>query len=158
MNRFMEQKWAMWEGTHGMRSEILDTLTDADLAFNPGGKNMTFGALWREMGEVEYDYIQSLKTFKLDFTYRNTEAGLETSVASLKAWFAKLDDEMKTILSALSEDEMQKNVMRASGYEAPMDFQMDAYLQAILIFFGKTSVYLKLMNKPLTNAMRDWIW
>ena len=36
---------------------------------------MTLGALCREMGEIEHSYIQSLKTFQQDWSYRNMEAG-----------------------------------------------------------------------------------
>ena len=68
MNRYMLEKWPWIEGTHGMRSQLLDSLSDADLAFSPGGQNMTLGALCREMGEVEYSYIQSLKTFRQDWS------------------------------------------------------------------------------------------
>ena len=61
MNRYMLEKWPWIEGSHGMRSQLLDILSDADLAFSPGGQNITFGALCREMGEIEYSYVQSLK-------------------------------------------------------------------------------------------------
>ena len=90
MSRLMNEKWPWIEGTHGMRTQLLDTLSDTDLAFSPGGQNMTLGALCREMGEVEHAYIQSLKTFKQDWSYRNSEAGLDSSVARLKAWFHTL--------------------------------------------------------------------
>ncbi len=156
MSSFMQEKWAMYEGTHAMRDAVLDTLTDADLAFSPGGANMTFGALWREMGEVEHAYVQSLRNFTQDFNYHNSEIG--GSVAGLKAWLQTLDAEMKATLEGYSEDDWQKLIRRDSGYETPVEFQMEIYLQALLIFFGKVSVYLKAMDKPLTQAMKDWIW
>src|SRR5439155_14015704 len=62
MNRYMQEKWPWIEGTHGMRSQLTDILSDADLAFNPGGQNMTLGMLLREIGEIEHSYIQSLQT------------------------------------------------------------------------------------------------
>jgi len=156
MNRYMQEKWPWIEGTHGMRSQLLDILSDADLAFNPGGQNMTLGALCREMGEVEHSYIQSLKTFKQDWSYRNTEAGLESSVARLKAWFQTLDDELKATVSALSDEDMKKAVDR-SGFTLPVELQLDVYLQALLIFFGKAAVYLKAMNKPLPEQIKEYI-
>ena len=45
MNSYMENKWSWIEGTDKMRGEVLDTLKDEDLSFNPGGQNMTLGAL-----------------------------------------------------------------------------------------------------------------
>jgi len=158
MSSFMQEKWGIYEGTHTMRDEVLASLTDADLAFNPGGTNMTFGALWREMGEVEYSYVQSLKNFTQDFSYHNDDAALAGSVERLKAWLQSLDAEMKAALEAYSDDDWNKTIKRESGYETSIEYQMDIYLQALLIFFGKVSVYLKAMNKPLTPAMADWIW
>jgi uncharacterized damage-inducible protein DinB len=156
MNRFMQEQWPMFEATHGMRMELIDTLSDADLAFNPGGQNITLGALCREMGEVDHSYIQSLKTFKQDWSYRNTEAGLDSSVARLKAWYQALDTELKATVSALSDDDLRKMVDR--GFEMPVEFQLQGYLQALLIFFGKASIYLKAMNKPLPKKIQEWIW
>ena len=152
----LKEKWGWIEGTHEMRNEIMDTLTDADLAFNPGGENMTLGALCRQMGEVEYSYLQSMKTFKQDWEYRHPDSGVETSLERLKAWYQSLDQEFKAVVEKLSEVDLSKSIAR-TGFDVPMEFQFDVYLQALLIFLGKMMIYLKAMNKPLTQKMRDWI-
>lgn len=156
MNRYMQEKWSWIEGSHGMRSLLLDMLSDAELAFSLGGQTMTLGALCREMGETEYSYIQSLKTFKQDWSYRNTDKGIEGSVAQLKAWFQTLDEELTATVSALSDDDLQKTVDRG-GFAMPVDTQLDVYLQALLIFFGKATIYLKAMNKSLPQPFQDYI-
>lgn len=156
MNRYAQEKWPWIEGSHGMRSPLVDMLSDADLAFNPGGQNMKLGALLREMGETEYSYIQSLKTFKQDWSYRNTEAGLESSVAQLKAWYQTLDEEMKAIVSALSDEDLTKTVDRGN-FSMSGELQLDVYLQALLIFFGKLTIYLKAMNKPIPQQIQEVI-
>jgi hypothetical protein len=155
MNRFMQEQWSIFEGTHGMRTQLMDTLSDADLAFNPGGQNMTLGALCREIGEIEHSYIQSLKTLKQDWSYRNTEVGLETSVSRLQAWYQTLDSELEATVSALSDEDFKKVVDR--GFTVPIQIQLDIYLQALLIFFGKATIYLKAMNKSLPQQIQDWI-
>jgi len=156
MNRYFQEKWPWIEGTHRMRTELLDTLSDADLAFNPGGENMSLGALFREIGEIEYSYTQSLQTFEQDWSYRNREAGLEGSVARLKAWYVTLDEEMKATVSALSDEDLKKTVKR-NGFEMPLDMQLDVYLQALLIFFGKATVFLRAMNKTYPQDIREYI-
>ncbi len=156
MNRSMLEKWSWIDGTHAMRSQLLDILSDADLAFNPGGQNMTLGALCREMGEIEHSYVQSLKTFQQDWSYHNGEANLESSVARLKAWFQTLDDELKATVSAFPDEDLKKTVDRG-GYMMPVELQLDVYLQALLIFFGKATVYLKAMNKPLPQQIQEYI-
>ena len=157
MNRYMQEKWPWIEGTHGMRLQLLDSLSDADLAFNPGGQNMTLGALCREMGEIEHSYIQSLKTLQQDWSYRNTEAGLESSVTQLKAWYQTLDEEMKVTVSALSDEDLTKTVNRGGSFVMPMELQLDVYLQALLIFFGKATIFLKALNKTLPGQFLEVI-
>ena len=140
-----------------MRDGLLDMFTDADLNFNPGGQNMTLGALCKEMGEIEYDYLQSLKTFKTDFSYRNPDAGLDSSVAKLKAWYESLDAEMEQVLNAFSDEDFKKSIERASGYTVPLEMQVEIYLQAILIFLGKLTIFLRAMNKTLPPAIQEYI-
>ena len=159
MNRLMQEVWPIVEGTHAMRSKALDTLNDADLAFSPGGQNMKLGELIRELGEIEYSYLQSFKTFKQDWTYKNTEAGLENSLSKLKKWLQKLDEEMKTTLEALSDADLEaKTIDRGSvGFTPNVKLQLEVYLQALLIFFGKFTIFLRAMNKSLTKDLQDWI-
>ena len=157
MNRFMQDRWSWFEGMNGMRTGLLEAITDADLSFNPGGQNKTLGALFREIGEIEHSYVQSLKTFKQDWSYRNTEAGLERSVAQLRVWFQTLDDELQATVSSFSDDDLKKAVERPSGYTMPVEMQLDVYLQAMFIFFGKATVYFRAMSKPLPPSVQEYI-
>jgi len=156
LNRYAQEKWPWIEGSHEMRTRMLAILSDDDLAFNPGGQNMTLGALCREVGEIEYAYVQSLKTFTTDWSYRNTEAGLDASVERLKAWFDGLDGEMKATVEAFSDEDLAKTVDRG-GYAMPVETQLDVYIQAILIFLGKATIYLKAMDRPLPKDWKEWI-
>jgi uncharacterized damage-inducible protein DinB len=157
MNHYMNEKWSWIEGTHQLRTQLLDILSDADLTFNPGGQNMTLGALCRQLGEVEHSYTLSLKSFQQDWSYRNEDAALERSVARLKEWFQRLDDELKAVASALTDEDLKKTVDRGGGLAMPVDLQLDVYLQALLIFFGKATIYLKAMNIPLPQQIQEYI-
>lgn len=156
MNRLISEKWPWIEATHGMRSQLFDLLSDADLAFTPGGQNMTLGALCFQMGETERSYIQSLKTFQQEWFYRTADADVVSSVARLKAWFQMLDDEMQAIITAFSDAEGEKTIERA-GEAVTVEFQLDVYVQAVLIFLGKATIYLKAMNKLLPESFQEYI-
>ena len=159
MNRFMDEKWSWIEGSHGMRDEVLDLLTDAELAYTPGGDNLQLGELIRQMGEVEHSYLQGLKTFTQNWEYHNTDAGLESSVSGLAAWFQELDAELLAVVSAFTDDDLARVVLREeSGYTMQVEMVLDVYIQALLIFFGKAVVYLKAMEKPLPDSVKEWIW
>ncbi len=156
MNSYMESNWQWVEPTHGMRLTLLDMLTDADLSLTPGGSAMTLGALCRECGDVQHTYLESLKHFTQNFSWKHPDPAMETSLTKLREWYTAMDAEMKSVLSAMSEEELKKLIDRG-GFTVPVTLQMDIYLQALLIFFGKSTVYLRVMNKPIPQNIIDWI-
>ena len=152
----MNETWPWIEAAHAMRSQVLDMLSDADLAFTPGGQNMTMGALCREMGGIEYAYTQSLKTFKHEWSHHNSEAALASNVIRLKEWFQTLDDQMQAVIIAFSDEDVQKPIERG-GDSVTIAFQLEVYLQAVLIFLGKATIYLKAMNRTLPQYLQEYI-
>jgi uncharacterized damage-inducible protein DinB len=158
MNSIMREYYPMFQMYQDLRDQMMAILTDEDLAFRPGGENPALGALCREIGEVERAYIESFKTYTLDFSYRNAEAGLEGSVERLSAWFAALDRELKAVVEGLSDDDIQSRVIdRGGGFTLPPRIQLNIYQEALLIFYGKASVYLRAMGKTLPEQWRDWL-
>ena len=155
MNHFVQEQWAMFDSLEGLRRQTLESLNDADLTFNPGGQNVTLGALCREFGDVEYSYIQSVVTFKHDWSYHNPDPDIETSVQALQEWYAELDADLKTTVETFSDEDFKKTVDR--GFPMPLEWQLHGFIQAELIFLGKVVIYLKAMNKPLPDKMQEWI-
>ena len=112
-----------------MRSGALGCLNEADLQFSPGGDNLTLGELFKQLGEHQHSYVQSLITLKQDWAYRNDEPGLATSLAQLKHWFERLDQQMQAISSQLDPNDLQKLVDRTNGSIRPIISQLDIYIQ-----------------------------
>jgi hypothetical protein len=143
--------------TTALRTHMMDTLTDADLAHS-FPNNPTLGELCRTMGDVQRAYIDSFKTFKQVWDVRNTEPGLESSVERLKAWYKSLDDELDATLLAIPDSDFQtKTIDRGSGFILPLGGQFHTYREALLIFCGKCDVYLRALGKPLNEQWRHWI-
>lgn len=158
MNSIIEEHYPLFEMYQSLRDQLMDLLSDEDLSFQPGGENPTLGALCQEMGEVEVSYIQSFKTFQQDFNYRNKEPGLEHSVEMLSTWFQDLDGELKSAIGALSEDDIQGRLIdRGGGFEISPRIQLEIYKEALLIFYGKVSVYLKAMGIARPEQWQEWI-
>lgn len=152
-------------GTTALRTSMMDTLTDADLAFQ-FPKNPTLGELCVYMGSVERAYIDSFKTRKLVWGEHNTEPGLAGSVEKLKAWYKALDDELDSVLSAIPEDDFRVVYPGSAdtavptvdrGWPMPLGGQFRAYREAMFIFYGKCRVYLNTLEKPLTDQWKNWI-
>ena len=144
-----------------LKAQLLEVLIDEDLEVNLGGTSKTLGSLFLEFGEIEYVYIQSFKTFERDFSYRHTEPGLKNSVSKLLAWFNQLDNELKESVNKLSEDEIESRTIECMGdfFKGHLSIQhnLNLYRESLLIFYGKASVYIKALGKPLPDQWLDWI-
>ncbi len=145
-----------------LRDQLMAILTDEDLARTVGGASRTLGSLCREIGEIEFAYVESFRTFRTDFGYRNANQALERSVPALVTWYAELDRDLTAALEELSEEDvLTRRIVRGDFDEdffsplAPV--QLDTYREALLIFYGKASVYLRAMDRDLPGNWSDWI-
>jgi hypothetical protein len=82
-------------------------------------------------------------------------------VAALRAWYGDLDRRLTAALEALSEDDMGRRIVRSDFSEddfSPVPTaQLTNYREALVIFYGKASIYLKGMSKPLPDQWARWI-
>ena len=145
-----------------LRGELMGILDDDDLAYRVSGTGVSLGALCREIGEIEHSYVQSLRTFRQDFGYRNPDPLLESSVTALTAWYADLDRELASAVEALSEDDIANRRIDRNDFDigdfSPLpSVQLDIYREALLIFYGKVSVYLRAMGRALPGHWEAWI-
>lgn len=158
MNGQLEQFWGYFEMYKMLRPQLLEILTDADLAYSPGGDNLTFGELLVELGETEINYIESFKTFKLGSDGKNNDPSRLSSIAKLTEWYDQLHTELKATLEAISEeDATSKMVHRGEGFELPVHINLSILQEAYLIFYGKAMVYLKAMERERPQQWTDWI-
>jgi hypothetical protein len=145
-----------------LRAELMDLLVDSDLAFRPGPGTLTLGELCREIGEIEHSYVEALRTFHQEFSWRAADPELERSVALLTAWFQDLDARLATAIESLSEDDIAHRRIIRDDFEidafTPLPAQeLDVYREALLIFCGKASIYLRLMGRQLPSHWVAWI-
>lgn len=158
MNSIMTEYYPVFELYQALRDQLMELLDDDDLAFRPGQYNPSLGALCREIGEVQHVYIQSFKRFTMDWSYHNDQPGLAGSVQQLQAWFAELDEELKRTVAGLSEEAVHERMINRGGdFVLSPRIQLDVYKEALLIFYGKVSVYLKMMDKTLPEQWQQWI-
>jgi hypothetical protein len=157
MNTLLREEFDILHGTQSLRTQIMDLLSNDDLAYRLPGDNVSLGELCREIGEVEQAYLDSFKMFKQDFSYRNSEPGLPGDVDRLKAWFKRLDAELDEALYALSDEDFQGRMIDRGGFQVPPRVQVHIYVQALLIFYGKATLYLRALKKPLPKDVQAWI-
>lgn len=155
MNSLIEDELS---GTQALRDQLMDLISDQDLAYKLPGYNLTLGELCEEMGQIQQIYTRSFKTFQQDWHYRGSKPEAPDSVASLQAWYKKLDAELNEALSALSEDDLHnKQIDRGHGFTPSLYVHFQVYREALLIFYAKASIYLKALEKQLTSQWKSWI-
>lgn len=151
------EKWIWLEGCHRMRNGLLEDLTEEDLAFNPGGGNLPLGEMFREIGEAEQAYINSLQSFEINFSYRYPDPSIANRIDELITWFQELDETFKTSLQELPDSKSDTPVLRPAGNSNPLSAHIEIYIQAMMIFFGKAIVYYRAMDKPLPPNIDRYI-
>jgi uncharacterized damage-inducible protein DinB len=160
MPKFVTKTLDLLDMTDNVRDLLTDLITDDDLAYKLPGDNPSLGALFRDIGQIQQSYIDSFKTFKHSFNYPAVDPAIETSVTKLKAWYQQLDEDLHAALQAVSDDELQNRLI-ARGY--PMLYslsigdQMLCYREALMIFYGRATLYLRALGKQLPPQIRDGI-
>ena len=157
MNSIMADYYPTFRLYQALRVQLMELLTDEDLRFAVGGDNPPLGALCIEIGEVEHAYIQSFQNGRMDLSYRNPEPGLADSVSQLAVWYKILDAELEAVISHLTEEDVKTRPIERGGWSPSVLVQLEVYKEALLIFYGKVSVYLKAMGKPRPKQWQEWI-
>ena len=145
-----------------LRTELMELLTDDDLSFRPRETAPALGELCREIGDIEHSYIEAFKTFRQDFDWRNGDPRMEREVTALNTWYRNLDRELLAALDALTEDDIANRRITRRDFDVE-DFsplapqELDIYREALLIFYGKVSIYLRIIGKELPTHWKEWI-
>lgn len=145
-------------GHHSMRDHLLTVVSDADLGYEMPGDNPTLGELLIDMGDLQGVYTHSFETSSLDWTYRRLPPPEEITVAGLRAWFDAQDDAMKAALDRFTEAELHVDrIDRGGGFIASPFVQHQVYREAVYIFYGKLSVYLKALERDAGDQWAGWV-
>ena len=157
MNAIMKDYYPVFRYYQALREQLLDLLNDDDLAFAVEG-NEPLGELCREIGEVQHAYIESFKTLNIDFSYRNPQPELTSSVDALRDWYGQLDRRLEAVIEGFTDVQLAEIIVdRGGDFKVPLHIHLDIYKEALLIFYGKVRVYLRAMGKDLPEQWREWI-
>lgn len=156
MNKIMEDFYNIFELYQELRGQLVNVLNDEDLLFRPFPNMLTLGQLCYEIGQTEQSYVDSFKTFEQNWDYLSDPLVQPESVAFLKNWYQEMDDDLKATVAALSDEQINEGIIKRGFDMRPTD-QLSTYTEALLIFYGKASIYLRALGKPLPEKWPDWI-
>lgn len=157
MNAIVREHFPILEHCLALRHQLMEILTDEDLAYRLPGNNLSLGELCREMGEVEQSYIDAFKTLKQDWSYRHDDPAVEGSVAQLSAWLLAQEEAIKAAIQALPDEVLDTQTVDRGGFRPTLRLEYHIYYEALLIFYAKVSVYLKALEKDMPQQWQDWI-
>lgn len=139
-------------------SGALKDVRAADLDFTPAGDNVSLGELCREMGDVAEAYVRSFATGAMDFSARAPGRNDAKDGPAISAFLRGEETRLKAAVSGFSDEELAtKTVDRGGGWRVPLLTQFHVYREALLIFFGKLDIYLRLLKKVRPESWRQWV-
>jgi hypothetical protein len=145
-------------GHHSMRDHLLTVISDDDLAYELPGRNPTLGELLVELGDTQGVYTHSFETFSLDWAHRHVLPPAPITIAGLQGWFDAQDAAMDGALSRFTEEELRiDRIDRGHGFIASPFVQHQIYREAVYIFYGKLSVYLKALERDAGEQWAVWV-
>lgn len=145
-------------GHHRMRDHLLTLVTDADLDDGLPGANPTLGEVLVELGVIQGVYTHSFRTFNLDWSHRELPPPEPLTVEGLRTWFASQDEAMRAALDRFSEEELRLDrIDRGNGFIASPFVQHEIYREAVYIFYGRLSVYLRALERDAGPEWAAWV-
>jgi len=143
-------------GLHGMRDGVLERLDGGDLAFAPGGDNVSLGRLLHDLLALEQSYADSLRGGAQQWPAGEPTDGAPLTMTEVRERFAALDVEMESAVTAASASAAEA-VTRPDGTVRTPDQQIEIYTQAMFIFLGKAVVYLHALGRTLPPSVAHYI-
>jgi hypothetical protein len=156
MNSLIHDEFPLHE-TQSIRYELLDILTDDDLNYKLPGKNLRLRDLLIENENVQHAYIQSFKTFVMDWSLTGERDQTASTIDHFRFRYRQLDDEFATVIGAFSEEELHSRTIDRGSWSPSAFVQFHIYREALLIFFAKAIIYLRALEKPLSEKWRIMI-
>lgn len=145
-------------GHHSMRDHLLTVVSDEELSYELPGANPTLGQLLIDLGNVQGVYTHSFETLELDWTHRQVPPPSPVTVGSLRAWFDVQDAAMKAALDAFTVEELRvERIDRGGGFIASPFVQHEIYREAVYIFYGRLSVYLRALERDAGPTWAAWV-
>lgn len=110
------------------------------------------------MGDVARAYAESFRVGTMDFTVKADDRRSPRDGGELAEWIRAQEGLLKESVRSFSDEELATKVVdRGGGWEIQLQTQFHVYREALLIFFGKLDIYLRMMGKPRPEQWLQWV-
>jgi uncharacterized damage-inducible protein DinB len=141
-----------WKFTRGLTLELLDSLTDAELAETPNPNVGPFWKQFRHVGRLQECYQEALNSRKIRFDYQNKRYRGGCSKNALRAYLRALDREL---VQALERVDWNGTIEWEGGMTSVFQHLM-RMLAHETIHHGQWILYARLLEKQLPPGWKAW--
>ncbi len=142
-----------WTLARGLTLDLLESLTESDLAYSPGGD---LGPVWkqfRHVGSVHECYMEALITRQMRFEYRDKNFNAHPTKPLLLAYLRALNTEFIVTLDGLDWEQ----TICWSDEDRPTLFEhLLRLVQHETLHHGEWIAYLRLLNKTFPPSWKAW--
>ena len=139
-------------------AEAIAEVDGTELEYTPAGENVSLGELCRSMGDVAHAYAASYRSGRMDFSLSACERDRPQNGKEIADWIRAAEGELKDVVSVLSDEELcEKTIDLGGGWALPYVTQFHVYREALLIFFGRLDIYLRLIGKARPERWTQWV-
>ena len=109
-NPLLAQFAKTWQFTRSLTYDFLHCLKEEDLLYSPQLQFGTIGKHIRHLGDVQHCYVKALETGKADFSKKQMDISMETSVERLENHLREQDTYLYNELSKFNKDPIKEEI------------------------------------------------
>ena len=153
MNSEKENFLRTWENEFKTTLKVLKAYPEGRQNFRPHEISRSAREIAKTIAGEEKAVVLGVISGNMDFSVMTS---VPEDMKELIEWYERSHKEMVHKYNELSDEDLKKTIDRGS-FSPTIDVQLQVYLQALLIFFGKATIFVKAMNKPLPQPFQEWI-
>jgi uncharacterized damage-inducible protein DinB len=141
-----------WNFSRRLTLELLDSLSDAELAETPGRPLGPYWKQFRHVGRLQECFQEALNTKKVRFDYVNKRYRGGCSKSALKAYLRALDRELLQAIDRVNHDtKIDWNGEAVSVFQHLMRM-----VEHEVLHHGQWILYARVMKKNLPPGWKVW--
>lgn len=158
MNQIEKDFFQLLDMGMDVLASVLTKISADDLELKPAGTELSMGELCRQMCDTAHAYTESFLSKDMDFELRAPERDGPSTGAEFATYLRQLETRMKEVIRSFSDDDLATvKIDREERWMVPPVLQFHIYREALLIFFGKLDVYVRMLNVERPVLWVRWV-
>ena len=157
MNKQLNYHFQAWKFHRGLALDILQSLNEDQLRLTVGKNMGTLGMQFRHIAKIELEYLDAIKTKKIDPSSNRLEKSISNSKESLLNVFDETEKELAELLNPIQDPE---SFMIDWTHWDIKEMNLIDHIQALAdhnnLHNGEIIVYAKTHDIPFPKSWEPW--